>query len=153
MKEIFWVEHGYNHEIIGGAVYLNEKQANEEMMWEENRSGRYDGAYFIGSTKLPFVGKHISQVEVYHGFDYAFAANGPFINDIIKKSSLYPSVTLAKQSELWLEYKHKAEAEPDKYNFHDNTIASKDHEDSDFMYGDAMEGKFNMQVKMYKVIR
>jgi hypothetical protein len=146
---IFFITDGSNN-IKHHTMFLSETKAKEAVDHYQEFTGRY---YTLSSITIPFVGKYISQVEVYYGFDYSFSLNGgSSINDVISKSELYPSTELAKNSELWKTNNKRALVDATKHNFYENRICSKDGFD-DFFYGDIMEGKFNMEIKRYKVYK
>jgi hypothetical protein len=71
--------------------------------------------------------------------------------DDITTTILFPSVELAKYSQLWQTFERKALADKESHNFYENKICSKDGPLDDWWYGDVMEGKFSMEIKRYKV--
>lgn len=150
--EVFFIT-GSDGSIKHKTMFISEDKAKKALMdyiYE-------DRCFHLSSQTFEFVGKYLSQVEVYTGFDYNYGhSTGGNIVDVIHRSSLYPSVELSKTSKLWQSFKRNALLKPKDHNFYENSICSK--EDScngknDFYFGDVMESKFNMKIKRYKVDR
>lgn len=131
-------------------MFLSEARAKDVL---DHYKAYEDKYYYLSSKTFPFVGKYISQVEVYWGFDYSLSNTDGIIGDVIYKSLLYPSVELSKASKLWQSTKERALRRPEEHNFCEDKICSKDFMDEDFEYGDVMEGKFNMRINRYKIDR
>lgn len=137
--------------IVHNRMYLSESRAQDYVQSQNDYNCK---EYSVRSQELEFAGKHISQVEVYRGFDYTFDGHSGGIYSVFTTSLLFPTIDLAKQSKLWEVFKNKAESDRDKHNFYENKICSKNSPfDNDWSYGDVMEGKFSMEIKRYKVDR
>lgn len=131
--------------IKGDCVFLNEQQAKN--MKEEYDYQGYN--VYIDSLIIPFVGKYVSYIDLYKGFDYGFSD----MYDVCYKSQLYPSVELAKTDKCWLNIIKAVNEKPEEFNIYQNKICSKDIFGDDWFYGDVMEGKFCAEIRKLKVIR
>ena len=89
----------------------------------------------------------VYMIESYFGFDYDLNR----IYDVTSRSNLYHSVTAAKKSDMWKEKEKLVNDNPDQYHVTPFSIAS-DHYGSPFIYGDVMEGKFNMEIITVRVV-
>ena len=143
--KVFVIRSQRDNSIKGGKVFLNEDSA---------KSLEYDYTYsqgsdvYLDSIILPFVGKYVSYVSVYRGFDYGY----PGIHDVTYKSELYPSTELAQSSKAWKQVEQQVIEKPEEFNVYPNKICSKDYGDDDWYYGDVMEGKVSAEIKRLKVI-
>jgi len=143
--KVFVIRSQRDNSIKGGKVFLNEDSA---------KSLEYDYTYsqgndvYLDSITLPFVGKHVSYVHIYRGFDYDF----PGMYDAVYKSELYPSREQAKASKAWKRIEQQVIEKPEEFNVYPNKICSKDYGNEDWYYGDVMEGKVSAEIKRLKVI-
>lgn len=132
--------------IKGDSVYLNKEHA-ERIAYDFNTYYGHD--VYIDSIIVPFVGQHLSYVDIYKGFDYGIN----HMYDVCYKSELYPSVEIAKQNTRWQQIQQQAIEKPEEFNVYQNRICSKDILDHDWYYGDVMEGKVNAEIKKLRVLR
>lgn len=133
------------NDITGDKVFISRERAEDEIYYcNENES-----SYEIGSVKLPFVGKYVSMVNAYFGFDYGMVS----MFDICHRSRFYPSVEKAKSDKLWIESEQRSIAKPDEFNKHPLRICSKDIFGTDWIYGDFMEGNSCTDIVKYRVVR
>jgi len=143
--KVFAIRSQRDNSIKGGKVFLNEEIA---------KSLEYDYTHlegsdvYLDSITLPFIGKHVSYVDVYRGFDYDF----PGMHDVHYKSELYPSTEQAKSSRAWKQIEQQVAKEPEEFNVYQDKICSKDYGGEDWCYGDVMEGKISAKIKRLKVI-
>jgi len=143
--KVFVIRSQRDSSIRGERVFLNEQYA---------KSLEYDCTYlggedvYIDSITLPFVGKHVSYVDVYRGFDYDY----PGMHDAVYKSELYPSIEQAKSSRAWKQIEQEVAKDPEEFNVYQDKICSKDYGGEDWYYGDVMEGKVSAKIKRLKVI-
>ena len=131
--------------IKGDFVFLNKERA-------ENIANEYtyqDYDVYVDSLVVPFVGKHLSYVDVYRGFDYGINS----MYNVCYNSELYPSVELAKQDVKWQQIEQLAINEPEEFNIYRDKICSKDIFEEDWFYGDVMEGKVSAEIKKIRVLR
>jgi len=134
-----------SNSIKGDSVFLSKEHA--EYM---NSQYMYDGYdTYIDSIELPFVGKYVSYVQIYRGFDYGIGN----IYDVCYKSELYPSVESAKQNNNWKKIVERSINQPEEFNVYKDKICNKDWGGHDWYYGDVMEGKVNAEIKKLKVVR
>lgn len=134
-----------NNNFKGDCVYLNKEHA------EKARENYMYSGYetYLQPISLPFAGKHASYISIYKGYDYGI--NNMY--DIIYNSSLFSSVSLAKQDDAWQEIVQMMENNLEKFNVYYNKICSKDTFGEDWIYGDVMEGKVSAEIKKLKIIR
>lgn len=137
--KIFIVRSQQDNSIGGDCVFLNEQRAKSYAEYMEN--------LYVDSIVLPFIGKHVSFVRIYKGFDYF-----PYMHDVCYKSQLYPSVAQAKESDAWKQIENLVTKNPEKFNVHDNKICSRTVFGDDWCYGDIMEGKFSAEIINLKVV-
>lgn len=91
-------------------------------------------------------------IQTYYGFDYNYySESNPIYNDTRYVHQLYHSVSAAKKNDIWKHREELSKESPDQYHVTPFSIAS-DHGGEPFIYGDVMEGKFNMKIISVKVI-
>lgn len=94
----------------------------------------------------------VYMIHTYHGFDYNYCSE---INPIFDVDSyvyqLFHSVSAAKKCETWKKRERLAKNKPEEYYVTPFSIASDDFGEP-FIYGDAMSGKFNMEIIGVRVI-
>ncbi|MDE5830515.1 MAG: hypothetical protein K2H53_02270 [Clostridia bacterium] len=102
-------------------------------------------------AELPVVHNKVYMIRTYYGFDYNYGGVNP-IYDVIKHSTIYHSVhELKNKCEVWKDRESKAKENPDKYHVTPFSIATDDFGEP-FMYGDVMQGGFNMKIIGIKVV-
>ena len=86
----------------------------------------------IGLKRFKFLllKKHIAFVHAYDGYDYYFDGNGFY--DSEKISIVYASARDAKLDPIWINYENYARKNPERFNFYEERICSKDVFDEDF---------------------
>jgi len=134
-----------SNSIKGDSVFLSKEHAeymNSQYMYNNDDT-------YIDSVELPYVGKYVSYVSIYKGYNYGMHN----MYDVCYRSQLYPSVELAKQNNNWKEIQQNAINQPEEFNVYKNTICNKDYFGYDWYYGDVMEGKVNAKIRKLKVIR
>jgi len=142
---VFVIRSQIGNSIKGNCVFLNEELAKSL----EYDYTHLDGSdVYLDSITLPFVGKYVSYVHVYRGFDYDY----PGMHDAIYKSELYPSTEFARLSKAWKQIEQQVIEKPEEFNVYSNKICSKDYGGDDWYYGDVMEGKVSAEIKRLKVI-
>lgn len=135
--------------VSGDRVFLNKNIAETALSWD--RQTKSEDLY-LDTITLPFVGQHLSYIHIYRGFDYDYGSGS--MHDVCYTSDLYPSVELAKADDGWKSIMRIVDHHPEKVNVYPNKICSKDGIDnSDWYYGDVMEGKFVAEVRKLKVDR
>lgn len=89
-------------------------------------------------------------IQTYYGYDYAYDFSS--MNNVVKHvCELFHSVHAAKKNEVWKNREQLAKEKPDEYHVTPFSIASDDF-GKPFIYGDAMSGKFNMEIIGVRVI-
>lgn len=86
----------------------------------------------------------VYMIQTYYGYDYAYDFSS--MNNVVKHvCELFHSVHAAKKNEVWKNREQLAKEKPDEYHVTPFSIASDDF-GKPFIYGDAMSGKFNMEI-------
>jgi len=142
METIYVIRSNKNDSIKGDKVYLNKEDAEKQIYYAD----LYEN-YYVDSIELPFVGKYVSYVRMYCGFDYGMDS----MYDVVYKTDLFPSVEKAKETKLWKDTEKLVVEKPDEFNVYPNKICSRDFGTDDWYYGDVMEGKINTEIKRLKV--
>lgn len=94
----------------------------------------------------------VYMIKTYYGFNYNFNSMKNPISDVVEYVyQLYHSVSAAKKNDIWKKRERLAKESPEKYHVTPFYIAS-DSFGKPFMYGDVMEGNFNMEIIVVKVI-
>lgn len=107
----------------------------------------------LREADLPVVHDKVYMIRIYYGYDYDYYSESQPIRDDVKYSyEVYHSVSSLKKSDFWKEKERLAKENPDKYHVTPFSIAS-DHHGKPFLYGDVMEGMFNMEIISVKVYR
>ena len=143
--KVFVIRSQRDNSIKGDRVFLNMESAKS---LEYDLIAYEDQDVYLDSITLPFVGKHISYVNIYRGFDYDF----PGMHDVHYKSELYPSIEQAKLSKAWKKIEQQVSEQPEEFNVYQDKICSKDYGGEDWYYGDVMEGRVSAEIKRLKVI-
>lgn len=123
----------------------------------EERNMEYgSNTYVVRKDSFPYIGKYVSFIYLYrgfdYGFDYSFGGGSMTMSDAIYISKLYPSLIEAKTDPVYKSCMDKAMENPEKHIISDRLICSKDG-DGEWFYGDIMEGKFNMKILRARVIK
>lgn len=128
---------------------------NRKGVWKAS-ANKYDlekfDKLFIGGVNSIFNHK-IYGIKIYYGYDYNYGGK-PAIFDVVNViPRVFHSVTEAKKDSAWKEREELAKNKPLEYVVSDFGIASKDEWDGgEFLYGDVMEGRFNMRIFPIRVI-
>lgn len=94
----------------------------------------------------------VYMIHTYHGFDYNYGSEINPIFDVNRYvRQIFHSVSAAKKCETWKRRAQLAKEKPDEYHVTPFSIASDDFGEP-FTYGDAMSGKFNMEIIGVRVI-
>lgn len=94
----------------------------------------------------------VYMIHTYYGFDYNYGSKINPIFDIDRYVfQIFHSVHAAKKHEVWKKRAQLAKEKPDEYHVTPFSIASDDFGEP-FIYGDAMSGKFNMEIIGVRVI-
>jgi len=138
--------------LTDGNTYMKEAYTCEDRaMMECDMLNFVTGQNFrVSEVLLPFIGRSVSYIEIYRGYDYNFRTGKMFDN--IKFGGIYACNKHAKESSAWIEFEKIAKANPDNHSFTETMIASKDCYGNTFDWGDVMDGHFNMQIKRIRVI-
>jgi len=142
---IFVIKSIHTNEIKGETVYLSKEKA-ERRVSEYEFNGE---SVYVDSIELPFVGKYVSYVDIYKGFDYGMQE----MYDVCYKSDIYPSTETAKMHMRWLRIVENAKTSPERFNIYRDKICSKDWNGDDWVSGDVMEGNMSAEIMKLKVIR
>ena len=142
---IFVLKSSLDNSIKGKEVFLSEARAKRI---QDDYAWCYDNYnIYIDSIELPFVGKYVSYIQVYHGFDYGRDS----MYDVVNNSNLFPSIEKAKETKLWKNVLNLVAEKPDEFNVYPNKICSRDFGTDDWYYGNVMEGKINAEIKRLRV--
>lgn len=93
----------------------------------------------------------VYMIRTYYGYDYDFTEGGGISDCYQYVYELFHSVSAAKKHQIWKERERLAKENPEKYHITPFSIASDDSGEP-FDYGDAMCGKFNMEIFRVRVI-
>lgn len=94
----------------------------------------------------------VYMIRTYYGFDYNYSSSINPVFDVNRYVwQLFHSVSAAKKNKIWKEREKLAKENPKDYHVTPFSIASDDYGEP-FAYGDAMMGKFNMEIIGVKVI-
>lgn len=94
----------------------------------------------------------VYMIHAYHGYDYNYGSEINPIFDVNRYVyQLFHSVSAAKKHETWKKREQLAKDNPKEYHVTPSSIASDDFGEP-FTYGDAMSGKFNMEIIGVRVI-
>ncbi len=92
----------------------------------------------------------VYMIQTYYGYDYVYDSSS--MNNVVKHvCELFYSVHAAKNNEVWKKRENLAKEKPDEYHVTPFSIASDDFGEL-FICGDAMSGKFNMEIIGVRVI-
>lgn len=92
----------------------------------------------------------VYMIQTYYGYDYAYDFSRMY--DVIKHVyELFHSASAAKKHDVWKKREQLAKEKPEEYHVTPFSIASDDFGEP-FTYGDAMSGKFNMEIIGVRVI-
>lgn len=127
---------------------------NRKGVWkaslDESKLGRFDNVF--ESEVETIHNDKVYMIRTYYGYDYNYGSTvNPIYNDIRYNQILYHSVSAAKKDEIWKKRETVAKEKPGDYHVTPFSIASDDYGEP-FIYGDAMQGKFNMKIIGVKVI-
>lgn len=93
---------------------------------------------------------NVYMISTYYGYDYSYDFSG--MSNVIKHVyQLFHSVSAAKKHRIWKEREQLAKENPCEYHVTPFSIASDDFGEP-FTYGDAMSGKFNMEIIGVRII-
>lgn len=127
---------------------------NKKGIWkaslDESKLSKFDNVF---ESEVDTINNNkVYLIKTYYGFDYNYGSTINPIYDVIRYVyQLYHSVSAAKKNEVWNEREKLAKEDPGKYHITPFSIASDDFGEP-FMYGDVMQGKFNMEIIGVKVI-
>lgn len=94
----------------------------------------------------------VYMIHTYFGFDYNYGSETNPIFDIDRYTDeLFYSVSAAKKHDTWKKRERLAKENPKEYHVTPFSIASDDFGEP-FIFGDAMDGKFNMEIIGVRVI-
>lgn len=94
----------------------------------------------------------VYMIHTYHGYDYNYGSEINPIFDVDRYVyQLFHSVSAAKKHEIWKKRERLAKERPEEYHVTPFSIASDDFGEP-FTCGDAMSGKFNMEIIGVRVI-
>lgn len=125
---------------------------NRKGVWkaslEEEKLSRFEDVF---ESEVETVHNNkVYMIQTYYGYDYAYDFSS--MNDVIKHVyELFHSVSAAKKHDAWKKREQLAKENPEKYHVTPFSIASDDFGEP-FTYGDAMNGKFNMEIIGVRVI-
>lgn len=137
--------------IINGKYYYNKevftnKERATRTVDDMNCFAGYE-KYELKEFDLPFIGRSVCYVSGYYGFDYDFDR----IYDIESITNIFACNDHAKKSKLWKKATADSNGNNDKFIITDTKIASKDLFGEEFIYGDCMEGMFNVSIERIRV--
>lgn len=97
-------------------------------------------------------GNRVYMIRTYYGFDYNFGSLTSSMYDVVNVChQLFHSVHAAKKADVWKEREKLVKENPEKYHVTPFSIASDDG-GSPFIFGDVMQGMFNMEIVPVRVI-
>lgn len=127
---------------------------NRKGVWkasfDEEKLSRFEDVF---ETEVETVHNNkVYMIHIYHGYDYNYDSEINPIFDVDRYVyQIFHSVSAAKKCETWKKREQLVKDKPEEYHVTPFSIASDDF-GKPFIYGDAMSGKFNMEIIGVRVI-
>lgn len=145
--ETLFVLKNIKNRIIGKECFRS-KESADYSLYIYRMNGRDD--IYIDEIKVPFAKRSVCYLHLYRGYDYNFGGSLD-IYTVACDSEIFSCTSEAKKHEWWRKAEEEASSDPAEFICNDTKIASKGDDDKEFIYGDALYGKFNLSIRRLKV--